>query len=204
MQYIASLSFQMMTYTPILARLKAGFLLNEILHRSQEKSTGSNKVPQKFWMYSAHDTTIVNVLNSLGLFEVSQRSMTCMKRVHAISWVDVLVTNSNILFFVSLFSLQLHSPPYLACIMFELRKLNNDYNLQIFYRNTSAEALTPLNIPNCGTSCPLSKMFALYTDVLPDGDFETECRLSLLTMTYEEADLNGFQIGKHIRNHIMK
>lgn len=99
------------------------------------------------------------------------------------------------------FSLQLHSPPYCACIMFELRKLNNDYNLQIFYKNTSAEALTPLNIPKCGASCPLSKMFALYSDVLPDGDFETECKLSLLTMTYEEADLNGFQIGNNRINN---
>lgn len=79
MEYIASLCFRMMTYTPVLARLKAGFLLNEILKRSHEKSTGSNQVPQKFWMYSAHDTTIANVLNSLGLFEVSQRSMTYVK-----------------------------------------------------------------------------------------------------------------------------
>lgn len=73
MQYISALSFQMATYTPVMARLKAGFFLREILKRSHRKSEGSKKVPQNLWMYSAHDTTIVNVLNSLGLFEVSQR-----------------------------------------------------------------------------------------------------------------------------------
>lgn len=83
--------------------------------------------------------------------------------------------------------------------MFELRKLNNDYALQVFYRNTSAETLTPLNIPKCGTLCPLNKMYELYADVLPDGDFETECKVSLLSMTYEEADLDGFHIGKKNR-----
>lgn len=93
-------------------------------------------------------------------------------------------------------SLQLHSPPYCSSIMFELYKLNDDYNLQIFYKNSTIETLMPLNIPKCGILCPLSKMFELYRDVLPDGRFETECKLSLLSMTYEEADLNGFQIGK--------
>lgn len=61
--------------------------------------------------------------------------------------------------------------------MFEVRKLKNDYVLQIFYRNTTTETPKALNIPNCGCMCPLSKMFELYDDVLPDGDFETECRL---------------------------
>lgn len=73
MQWVASLSFQISTYTPVLARLKAGFLLLEILKRSQEKSHQSKDVPQNMWIYSAHDTTIANVLNTLGLFEVSQR-----------------------------------------------------------------------------------------------------------------------------------
>lgn len=100
-----------------------------------------------------------------------------------------------IYFFSFYFLLQLHSPPYCACIMFELYKLNGNYNLQIFYKNTSTETLKPLMIPKCGTTCPLNKMFELYSDVIPDGDFETECKLSLLSMTYEEADLNGFQIG---------
>lgn len=61
--------------------------------------------------------------------------------------------------------------------MFELRKLNNDYNLQIFYRTTPTEAPKLLSIPKCGPVCPLSKMFDLYDKVLPEGDFETECKL---------------------------
>lgn len=56
-----------------MGRLKAGFLLREILNRSREKSEGAKSLPQKFWMYSAHDVTVANVLNTLGLFEVSHR-----------------------------------------------------------------------------------------------------------------------------------
>lgn len=70
--------------------------------------------------------------------------------------------------------------------------MHNDVpKIQIFYKNTT-ETPMPLNIPNCGYSCPLDQMYQLYANVLP-GDFNDECRLSMLAMTYEEADLgSGF------------
>lgn len=71
MQWIAARSFATKTATPQLARLKAGFLLKEILMRFKNKTESVLKPNRSMWVYSAHDTTIGNVLNSLGVFEVS-------------------------------------------------------------------------------------------------------------------------------------
>lgn len=89
---------------------------------------------------------------------------------------------------------QLHSPPYTACIMMELRvDETNTPLVSIFYKNTTAEPL-PLDIPGCGPSCPLTKLMNIYEDVLP-VDWERECKLSTMMMTYEEANL-GTATGK--------
>eukprot|EP00099_Drosophila_melanogaster_P015999 NP_524917.1 acid phosphatase 1, isoform A [Drosophila melanogaster] len=83
---------------------------------------------------------------------------------------------------------ELHSPPYTACIMMELRvDETNTPLVSIFYKNTTAEPL-PLDIPGCGPSCPLTKLMNIYEDVLP-VDWERECKLSTMMMTYEEANL---------------
>ncbi|XP_033162482.1 prostatic acid phosphatase isoform X1 [Drosophila mauritiana] len=83
---------------------------------------------------------------------------------------------------------ELHSPPYTACIMMELRvDETNTPLVSIFYKNTTAEPL-PLDIPGCGPSCPLAKLVNIYEDVLP-VDWERECKLSTMMMTYEEANL---------------
>lgn len=71
--------------------------------------------------------------------------------------------------------------------MLELRKINGSPFVSIYYRNTTEEPIA-MNIPNCGQSCPLKKMFELYKNVLPI-DWENECQISMLAMTYEEADL---------------
>lgn len=79
--------------------------------------------------------------------------------------------------------------------MFELRKIGLNYFVQIFYKNTTNENLEPLSFPGCGSLCPLKKVAELYENVLP-GDFETECRISMLSMTYEEANFGDSSIGK--------
>lgn len=62
-----------------------------------------------------------------------------------------------------------------------MRKTKHDFVVELFYKNSSSEP-SQLNIPNCGMSCPLIKMFELYRDVIP-VDWEAECRLSLLMTT---------------------
>ena len=156
MAWVSARSFATNTNTPELARLKTGFLLKEILQRFRNKTLHQLQPDRAMWVYSAHDTTVANLLNTLGLFE-------------------------------------LHGPPYRACIMLELHKHGHDYSVQVFYKNTTGDPL-PMNIPRCGTSCPLDKMYELYAEVLP-GDFDHECRLSMMSMTYEDADFDGSGMG---------
>lgn len=64
------LSYTLPTFTPELAKLRSGFLLKDILDRSVSKSQNRLVPNQSLWMYSAHEATIANMLNSLGLFTV--------------------------------------------------------------------------------------------------------------------------------------
>lgn len=70
---MANRSFQIATNTPKLARLKTGFLIREILDRFKNKIESQLDPDRTLWIYSAHDTTVANVLNSLSLFEVTTR-----------------------------------------------------------------------------------------------------------------------------------
>ncbi|XP_055849783.1 prostatic acid phosphatase [Episyrphus balteatus] len=153
MTFISDFSFALFTYTRPMARLKTGPLIHEILKRFSDKASNKLKPNRSVWIYSAHDTTVANVLNTLKLFEY-------------------------------------HSPPYAACVMLELRidDQKKPY-VSIFYKNTPDEP-KPLEIPGCGTSCPLDRMYELYKDILPE-DWTSECKLSMLSMTYEEANLGN-------------
>jgi len=71
--YVANFAFVISTYTRKLARLKAGPLLKDIFKRFEEKSSRRLDPDRSMWVYSAHDTTIANVLNALKLFEVIVR-----------------------------------------------------------------------------------------------------------------------------------
>lgn len=69
-EYLAELYFAIFTQTTEMKKLRGGFLLKEILDRSQSKSQSTLKPDRSLWMYFAHDNTIVDMLNSLGLFKV--------------------------------------------------------------------------------------------------------------------------------------
>nr|CAB59935.1 acid phosphatase-1 [Drosophila subobscura] len=151
--YVSNFAFSIATFTRSMARLKTGPLLKDIFERFDKKLNNQLKPDRSLWIYSAHDTTIANVLNSLKLFE-------------------------------------LHSPPYAACIMLEMRVDDSNTPLvSVFYKNTTAEPL-PLDIPGCGLSCPLKTLVKLYQDVLP-VNWERECKRSTMMMTYEEANLGA-------------
>lgn len=61
--------------------------------------------------------------------------------------------------------------------MFELHMINNVANLQIFFKQNAK--IVQINIPNCGLSCPLDKMYKLYKNVLPMYDYRTECNVKV-------------------------
>lgn len=157
MDWVSHFAFKIPTITTQLARLKSGFLIREIYDRFIAKSQSKLLPNRSLWIYSAHDSTIENILNSLGLF----RS---------------------------------RNPPYAASMLFELYKIENKYYIQLFYKNTTAESLSPLNIPNCGEKCPLEKFYSIYKDIIPEEDHEMECQLSFVSriiVGFEEGDLNS-------------
>lgn len=140
---VVGLSFASRTYTPLLARLKTGPLLKEILGHFMNKTLGL--MEQNYWVYSAHDSTIANMLNTLGLFK----------------------------------PMGYHPPPFASAVLFELRQHSKHFEVQIFYKNTTAEP-KPLHIPECGTSCPLGKTFDIYKNLLP-LNWDEECQVSIFT-----------------------
>lgn len=96
-----------------------------------------------------------------------------------------------------IFSQYPHAPPYASSVLFELYNQNGKYYIQIFYKNTTDETIPPLYIPSCGLKCPLDKFQSIYATIIPLKEFEFECRLSLLSMTYEEANLNPYETGMY-------
>lgn len=70
MEYIAKFDYKTYADTPQLARIKSGFLLKQILEHFSQKINATLQPNRTVWFYSGHDVTILNMLNSLGLFEV--------------------------------------------------------------------------------------------------------------------------------------
>lgn len=65
---------------------------------------------------------------------------------------------------------------YAACLLFEVLIKNDNVLLQIVYKKSpSSNSSEILNIPNCGTACPLDKMYELYKEILPSEDFVSAC-----------------------------
>lgn len=71
MKPVAALSFAVPCYTTAMARLKAGPLFNEFIEhiRNVTESIKLKEHVRKLWVYSGHDTTISNILQSLKLFD---------------------------------------------------------------------------------------------------------------------------------------
>lgn len=92
MEYIAKYHLKLYTDTPLLARLKHGFLIKKIFDCFTQKINSTLKPDRSLFLYSAHDVTIANVLNSLGLFEVNASNI----KVNCIQ-----LTNNLLLFFFS-------------------------------------------------------------------------------------------------------
>lgn len=72
MERISKINFRLASATPQLARLRSGFLIKEIMERFTKKLFAALEPNRSLWLYSAHDDTISNVLNALGLFEVTR------------------------------------------------------------------------------------------------------------------------------------
>lgn len=70
LEFLTFTLFSMFTPTPQTKKIKSGYLLKEILDRFTNKTLGTLSPDRSLWIYFAHDVTISNMLNSLGLFKV--------------------------------------------------------------------------------------------------------------------------------------
>lgn len=71
----------------------------------------------------------------------------------------------------------LHQPPLASCLFFELYDGGDSPYVQIFYKNTTETNIPPLDIPGCGKKCPLTELYHLYENVLPNKSYEDDCTL---------------------------
>lgn len=70
-RYLATFYFALFTQTTEMKKLRAGYLLKEILDRLNDKTKSTLSPNRSLWMYFAHDNTLVDLLNSLDLFDVN-------------------------------------------------------------------------------------------------------------------------------------
>nr|CAD7408913.1 unnamed protein product [Timema cristinae] len=69
MKPLAELDFVVPTKTTLLKRLKSGPLLEEMVSNMKKKSENRLIPNRKMFVYSGHDTTVANFLNTLGVFD---------------------------------------------------------------------------------------------------------------------------------------
>lgn len=65
---IITQQFLMWTETQNMKKIKAGYFLKEVLDRFLNKSKSLLHPDRTLWIYSGHDNSIINVLNSLNCF----------------------------------------------------------------------------------------------------------------------------------------
>lgn len=94
MERFVKLHVKSYTDLPLLARLKSGFILKEMMDRFDQKI--NSKITEKVWLYSGHDTTIINILNPLGLFKVNFKKKLSSKCVFFQFKICFLLSRSHI------------------------------------------------------------------------------------------------------------
>ncbi|CAB3378604.1 Hypothetical predicted protein [Cloeon dipterum] len=76
MQELSRLSFTLNAYTAELKRLKGGPLIGEIVNHMKQKVNKTLTPDRKLFLYSAHDTTVANILMTLDLFDAQNPPYT--------------------------------------------------------------------------------------------------------------------------------
>lgn len=74
--WCANRAFEIRTNIPELSRFSVGFLIRQMLEHFTEKIESNLEPDRSIWIYSAHDTTVADFLNSLDLFEVKINNNT--------------------------------------------------------------------------------------------------------------------------------
>lgn len=163
-EYMALYWYTLYTRKQEMKKLRAGFLLKDLLNRAEEKANGRLTPDRNLWMYFAHDTTISSLLDTLSLFDKVWTLFT---------YIDWHFSKK---FPFLRFPLQPHVPTYASCLVFQLYKGHDLPYMELVYRK-SHEDIEILNIPGCGQKCSLKKWRETYDRVIPKHSFTDECKL---------------------------
>lgn len=135
------------------------------------------------YIYSAHDTTVANILSTLGVFErhCPPYASTVLAELYKMKntyYVSVSFRFDLIL---------LKQLGFNTC-----RKSKYNFLLQILYKNSSEARI--LTLPGCSELCELDKFISLTKPNIPES-WEKECHYHLL---FSSEDLNDLSIsGKY-------
>ena len=72
LEQIIAIHLESRSHTNEMKKNRAGFLIKEMYDRFKNKSLSLLKPDRSVYIYSAHDTIIVNILNALNLYEVKR------------------------------------------------------------------------------------------------------------------------------------
>lgn len=67
-------------------------------------------------------------------------------------------------------------PPYASSLHFELYKDEKEHYVQLFYRKNGVKDISLIEIPNCGTKCPLQTFKEIYQKILPTKHISDACK----------------------------
>lgn len=71
-EFLALERLKSATETTEMKKIKSGYLLEEILDRFTNKTQSILSPDRSVWLYFGHETTIANMLNTLGIYKVQQ------------------------------------------------------------------------------------------------------------------------------------
>ncbi|ALC47824.1 CG6656, partial [Drosophila busckii] len=140
---LAERSYVLFTETHLMKRIKGGAFLAEILKKMQNKRRKNLNPDRKIFLYSAHDVTLVNVMNSLGILDQT----------------------ANLPEYASALVFELHHSKSFSDGDFEVKL--------VYYYNSEDKFPKELSIPDCNAPCSLSQFSATLEPLLLDNYDET-------------------------------
>lgn len=93
LEQIVGTHFEAMTHSNEMKKIKGGVLIREMLKRFKEKSLSRLRPDHSIWVYSAHDTTLANILNTLNVYEVIEFSYRLFMSAYNFNSISVAHTS---------------------------------------------------------------------------------------------------------------
>ncbi|KAL7729747.1 hypothetical protein ACLKA6_014615 [Drosophila palustris] len=143
MRTLVERSYALFTETHLMKRIKGGAFLTEILKKMQNKRRKNLNPDRKIFLYSGHDVTLVNVMNSLGIIDQTSKLP---------EYAAALV-------------FELHNSKSFSDGDFEVKL--------VYYFNSEDKFPKELNIPNCDAPCSLTQFGQTLEPLLLDNYDET-------------------------------